>query len=126
MNRNTSGDLSALQGARIVVLTVVALLFALPRYPGVSAEEVPSDEQAEKTEVRLTLEECLRHALKANLSLSAQAISIGIAQQGVTSAEAAFDSQLGLDLLGREPPLGEISNTGEDLGGRWFDLSTHL
>jgi len=99
MNRNTSARLFASAKARIVAVTVVALLFAPPCCIGESAEEATSDAQPEKTEVQLTLEECLRRTLQANLSLSAQALSIGIAQQGVISAQAPFDSQLSLDLL---------------------------
>ena len=62
-------------------------------------EEVADRGEAEKREVQLTLEECLRRVLKENLSLLAQSLNIGMAEQDVISAEAPFDSQFGLDLL---------------------------
>jgi len=62
-------------------------------------EEAAEPSEPDKREVRLTLEECLRRALEENLSLLAQALTIGIAEQGVVSAQSPFDSQLGLDLL---------------------------
>jgi outer membrane protein len=65
----------------------------------VSAGEVAPDAKQSQANLELTLEQCLRGALEANLSLSAQALTISIAGQGVISAESAFDSQLGLDLL---------------------------
>ncbi len=96
MNRNLSAQKSE---ARKKLAVAAALLLALSCHPAASEEEGSSDATEKDTGLQLTLEECLRGALQANLSLSAQALNIGIAEQGVISAEAAFDSQLGLDLL---------------------------
>jgi len=77
-----------------------AAVFCLALQGGIlSAEEATDSSQPEKKEARLALEECLRRALEENLSLAAQALNIGIAEQGVVGAQAPFDSQFALDLL---------------------------
>jgi outer membrane protein TolC len=83
---------------RIWLLTLTFVL-SLAGILMVSSCCVAEDAEAEEGEQVFTLEECLRRALEANLSLSAQALDIGIAEQGVVSAMSTFDSRLGLDLL---------------------------
>jgi outer membrane protein TolC len=89
-------------GAARVGLAIVGILCALAA-PGLAwSEEDEQSPQPEKQEIQLSLEECLRRTLKGNLSLSSQALNIGIAEQGVISAQAPFDSQFGVDMLYEE------------------------
>jgi len=99
MNRMTCKLLFSLLRAGLVCLAVGGLFGAWSDSNPSSGDEAPEPPEPERKEVRLTLEECLRHALKENLSLSAEALNIAIAEQGVVSAQAPFDSQLGLDAL---------------------------
>ncbi len=78
---------------------LIALFLGCWACAAAQAEGDLTDAPPQQTQLRLTLEECLRRALEENLSLSAQALNIRVAQQGVVSAQAAFDPQLGLDLL---------------------------
>jgi len=77
---------------------------------GAETAEIP---EAGKKEIRLTLEECLRSALKNNLSLLAEALNVRIAEQGIVSAKAVFDSQLGLNLLYEESRSKEEETRGD-------------
>jgi len=77
----------------------LVFLFAFSTSAALLAEQPGDVPESEKSELRLTLGDCLRRALAQNLSLSAQSLDIGIASQGVVSARATFDAQLGLDLL---------------------------
>ena len=99
MNKTIFGLAFALEKAALTRLAGAAA-FCLALQGGIlSAEETAAPSPPEKKEARLTLEECLRRALEENLSLAAQALNIGIAEQSVISAQAPFDSQFALDLL---------------------------
>lgn len=82
-----------------VALFSFTVAFAFLVSAALLAEEPIATPESEKAGLRLTLEDCLRRAIAQNLSLSAQSLDIGIASQGVISARAPFDAQLGLDLL---------------------------
>lgn len=98
MNKISFSRMFALANARIAAaMAAVALTFSVA--PWLRAEGDSADAEAKEVVARLSLEQCLRRTLEANLSLSAQALTIGIAEQAVVSADAVFDSQLGLDLL---------------------------
>ncbi len=112
MNSVRSGAFIKLKTSCVAV-TIVAILFHCSLSPALRAEEAAVGEQLTKPELRLTLEECLRRALEKNLSLSAQTLDIGIAEQGVVAAQAPFDSQLGLDLL-HEETRGQEETTASD------------
>lgn len=99
MNKTIFGLSFVLEKAALTRLAGAAV-FCLAFQGGIlSAEETAAPSPPEKKEARLTLEECLRRALEENLSLAAQAINIAIAEQGVISAQAPFDSQFAFDLL---------------------------
>jgi outer membrane protein TolC len=86
-------------GAGRIGLAIIGML-CVSCAPGLGwSEETEQSPHPEKQEIQLSLEECLRRTLEGNLSLSSQALNIGIAEQGVISAQAPFDSQFGLDLL---------------------------
>lgn len=99
MSRVFSPRMFPLASARIGAIIAAAAMMTLSIPRSSAVEEDSPDTNAEQVGVRLTLVECLRRTLEANLSLSAQALTIGIAEQGIISADAVFDSQLGLDLL---------------------------
>ena len=120
MNKISFTQTFAVASVRIAVLTSVAMMLALSVTPCLRAEGDSSDAEGKEGGARLSLEECLRRTLEANLSLSAQALTIGIAEQGVMSADAAFDSQLGLDLLYEKT---RSQREGVDSDRRRTDLS---
>ena len=120
---------------RRLLAVLIALIFALPAAPGVAFAQDGSEE------ARLTLEECLRAALKNNLDLVSAMKDPRIAEQQIEVSEAPFDPLVGASvdynkidwdqtITALDPDTGEVLTTTDGLyqqdrtigGVSWTDL----